>query len=99
MKIYSIPMFLPTSSGITGLRYQSQLRRRQDLNLGQQHLQSGAQSTELSHLPSLIFDSTLYFPSTTIFAAARFIEFIAYYLIASYLFPSLNFNHVTPSHL
>jgi hypothetical protein len=53
MKTYSFPMFLPTSSGVTELRHQSQLRRRQDLNLGPEHLQSGAtQSTELPHLPT-----------------------------------------------
>jgi hypothetical protein len=52
MKTYSIPMFLPTSSCVSRLRHQSQLRRRQDLKLRPQHLQSGAQSTELPHLPT-----------------------------------------------
>jgi hypothetical protein len=46
MKTYSIPMFLPTGSGVTGLRHQSQLRRCLDLN------QSGTQSSELPHLPT-----------------------------------------------
>jgi hypothetical protein len=50
MKTYSIPTFLPTSSGIIELRHQSKLRRCQDLNLGPQHMQSGAQSSELPHL-------------------------------------------------
>jgi hypothetical protein len=43
MKAYNILMFSPTSSSVTRLGHQSQLRRCRDLNPGQQHLQSGAQ--------------------------------------------------------
>jgi hypothetical protein len=52
MKTCSIPIFLLTSGGVRGLHHQSQLGRYLVFKAGQQPQHSGAQSTELPHLPT-----------------------------------------------